>query len=195
MREPSLRLPRGVIPGAVLALCLIVPLVTAIALDVGFGRRSAKPSFGEQAGRPFRSFVQKSSREFFDGKVLVQVYVSPPPPPHTGSSSAFFQSDSAEPGITTPKVRSGNLQVRLENRSPEAIDLEVVEVSSDRADLSAGMQRLKLAPGQTMQTSSRLLPREATSKRIAVKIRMRLGDREETRDLVLPIATVARADS
>ncbi len=195
MREPSLRLPRGVIPGAVLALCLIVPLVTAIVLDVGFGRRSAKPSFDKHGSHPFRSFVQKSSREFFDGKVLVQVYVSPPPPPHTGSSSAFFQSDSAEPGITTPKVRSGNLQVRLENRSPEAIDLEVVEVSSDRADLSAGMQRLKLAPGQTMQTSSRLLPREATSKRIAVKIRMRLGDREETRDLVLPIATVARAES
>ncbi len=158
------------------------------------GHRSAEPSsIGERESRSVRLPTRRTNSEFFDGQVLVQVYVSHSPSLPAAPGMVRVRVTSTEPGVTTPENWPGNLQVRLENRSPVPIDLDFVEVSSGLVNFNAALQRLKLAPGQNLQTSSVLMPIDATEQ-IPVKVRMRLGNREETKEIMLPLATVARAD-
>lgn len=187
MQEPRLRLPRGVLAGAILALCMIVPLMAAIALDAGFGRHRQ----ALEAAACDRTKVAASAgatTEFFDGKVAVHVYLLHPQENASVLDSAGVRAhpDRGDTlGEQPPAVR-GDLHVQLENRSAEPIAVELAEVTSNIGDVSAGPQRLKLAPGQTMDTGTVVTRHVASAIQIPVKITMRLSAREETRALVLP---------
>lgn len=188
MQEPSLHLPRGVLVGSTLALFMIGPLLAAIALDSGAGWRGAflHRQSSNRGGRPF----PKSSCDFFDGKIRVEVFVTP---------SLATREHSSETSVSTPRTpasgnhASGYLQVRLKNQSNIPLELQLLEVTAAGVDLSAEMQRVKLAAGQTLQTGSVITSREPGSSRgVPVKITMRLGEQSETREVALPNTTVAR---
>jgi hypothetical protein len=70
------------------------------------------------------------------------------------------------------------------NRSGANLAVEVLEVSSEFGDLSAGVQRLRLGPGQMSQTGSVITRPVNDPERIPVKVALRLGGQAETKDLM-----------
>ena len=196
MHEPRFRLPYGIIPGAVLALCMIVPLLAAIALDGGFGHRHSTSRRSPDASAAPRAFAPRAVTGFFDGKVLVQVYFSRRPPVDDRSvSNAATPSTgqpTAAPNATRPRSGPTSLQVRLENHSPRPLDVDLLGVSTELGIISTGLQRLTLAPGQTLQTGSVLTGRMAAASRLPVKVTLRLGPQEETKLVIVPAPNLAR---
>jgi hypothetical protein len=162
MSSPSLALPRGLVPGICFAVLLALPLFFAISLDSSKSSFSGRLRFGDHSlrQRPL------TNAEFFDHQLAVQVFVG-------------FRPG----GAGSKPLRS--FQIRVENRSSHELSVDVLEARSEFGDLSAGLQTIRLAPGQMTQTGVALKESSVPTKPSPVQVTLRLGNREEKRELIL----------
>jgi len=185
MSSTSFALPRGLVPGACFAVLLAAPLFLAISLD------SSAPSFSSHfrfgSSNLARQRPASSTAEFFDRQVGVQVFVGfrpaiPATPTGKHATNFFGFSDRADSARPRPQKF---FQIRIENRSDKEISIDVLEAKSEFADLSSGLQNLRLAPGQMTQTGVALKENVAPTKPSPVQVTLRFGDREEKHSLML----------
>lgn len=184
MSSTSITLPRGIILGTCFAFLLGLPLFFAISLD------SRASAFRYGSANSSRQRLASSPTEFFDRQLTVQAFVGP------RSSTATMAKTRAANSGSTDRANSGRpkplpiFQIRVENRSANELSVDVLEAKSEFGDLSAGLQTIRLAPGQMTQTGVALKENSLLKKPSPVQVTLRLGDREEQHSLLLaPVAS------
>jgi len=186
MSSTSIALPRGLLLGACFAILLAAPLFLAISLDSVSSGFSGHFHFGH-ASNP-RPWPVTSNAEFFNGQINVRVSFGFRPSladPATRTAGANEPSRTGDSPVPQPvKV----FQIRVENRSNHELSVNVLEAKSEFGDLSAGLQTIRLAPGQMTQTGVALKPNASPTESSPVQVRLRVGNREEKRELILPPA-------
>jgi hypothetical protein len=180
MSQASIAFPRGLVAGSCFALLLAAPLFFAISLD------SSAPSFTGRFRFGSSSYARprpiSSSAEFFARQVAVQVSVGFGAPTAAASRSENFFGVNDADSRTKPKK---TLQLRVENRSDKELSIDVREAKSEFGDLSAGLQTIRLSPGQMTQTGVALKENAAVTKPSPVEVTLRLNGTEEKHELVL----------
>lgn len=189
MSSSSLALPRGLIPGTCFAVLLAVPLFFAISLDSSTSAFASRFRFGGANSIHQRPIT---TAEFFDRQVAVQVFVgfrsTSSSASGTRTSSLFGSVDHRDTARPKPQRI---FQFRIENRSSTELAVDVLEAKSEFGDLSAGLQTIRLAPGQMTQTGVALKEGSLPTKPSPVQVTLRLGNRQEMRQLILaPTATL-----
>jgi hypothetical protein len=184
MSPASIAFPRGLVVGSCFAIFLAAPLFFAISLD------STAPSFSSRFRFDGSSHVWRkpisSSAEFFNRQVAVQISVgfrsSTQPATTSPSTESFFGPSKIFDSRAKPKKI---FQLRVENRSDKDLSIDVLEAKSAFGDLSAGLQTIRLSPGQMIQTGVALKENADTTKLSSVEVTLRLNGADERHELVL----------
>lgn len=181
--------PRGLLAGALLAVCLIVPAFVVMMADSGAGATrlaSDAPSRMPMFPRPLQL---RANSAFFAGRLEVQAVLAQrlAPPPRDA------QWPTAGPGAPRDLNRDSQLRLRLENRSDQNLEIEIVRVDSGLSDFVARPGRLMLAPNQVATVDSPVPSRKITANSIPVAVALRLSGSLETQQLVLNDRTLAQA--
>ena len=181
--------PRGLLAGALLAAFLIIPAFIVILFDAATGTaRQAADNQGRFA--MFQRPVQlRANSAFFDGRLAVQAVFSQRFAPLVSDGPRDLLASGSRPEM----ARSNQLRLRLENRSAENIEVEIVRVDSALGDFVARPDRLMLAPNQTANIDSPVSEKKILPGSIPVAVALRLAGNVETRKLVLHDHSLAQA--
>lgn len=194
--------PRGLLAGALLAACLIVPVFVVMMFDAAAGTARMQPDAAGCNGR-FTLFQRpmqlRAHSAFFAGRISVSAV-------HAQRFALLPSSDATEPGerpagtafqaSPPPEVaRASMLRLRLENRSPENLEVEIVRVESMLGEIVARPGRLMLAPHQTANIDALVAEQKISAGSIPVSVGLRLAGHLETRNLVLNDHALAKLEN
>jgi hypothetical protein len=188
--------PRGLLAGALLATCLIVPAFVVMLFDAAVGATRLHP---DANGRftLFQRPIQLHARgAFFGGRITLQAVLAQrfallpaadPAEPQGRPANAAF-----EPSPLPEVARSSLLRLQLENVSTENLEVEILRVDSMLGKFVARPDRLMLAPHQTANIDSLVAEQKISTGSIPMKVGLRLAGQVETRSLVLNDHALAR---
>ena len=188
--------PRGLLAGALLAACLIIPVFVVMMYDAAAGTARMRPDANGRFTLFQRPMQLRAHGAFFAGRisvsaVLAQRFALLPAgelaEPGARPAGAAFQS-SPPPGV----ARASMLRLRLENRSPENLEVEIVRVDSMLGEIVARPDRLMLAPRQTANIDALVAEQKISAGSIPVSLGLRLAGHVETLRLVLNDRAVAQ---
>jgi hypothetical protein len=187
--------PRGLLVGALLAAFLIIPAFVVMMFDAAAGtsRSSGEPGRFALFQRPLQL---RGSDVFFDGRLAVQAAVLQrfaPLSSGDAEKSAGRPRDLLAGGQPAAQARTTLLRLRLENRSDQNIEVEIVRVDSGLGDFTGRPDRLMLAPNQIASIESPVSGQKVTAHSLPVDVALRLAGNVETRKLVLNDRSLAQA--
>lgn len=185
--------PPGLPAGAFLATLLIVPAFVVMMFDASAGaaRRDAPGRFAFF----HRPLQLRGSSDFFAGRVVVQAMWSQrfaPLPPGDSAKSTGERRDLVAANERPATARSSLLRLRLENRSDQNLEVEIIRVDSALGNFIPRPDQLMLAPGQVANIDSPVTGRKFTADSMPVAVALRLGGTLETKNLILNDHTLAQ---
>ena len=181
--------PRGLLAGALLAACLIIPVFVVMRFDAAAGTSRLQPDANGRFTLFQRPMQLQAHGAFFSGRIslhamLAQRFALLPAGDLTESGGR--PADSGSAASPPPEVaRASLLRLRLENRSAENLEGEIVRVDSMLGEIVARPDRLMLAPHQTANIDSLVAAQKISTGSIPVSVGLRLAGHVETRNLVL----------
>jgi hypothetical protein len=98
---------------------------------------------------------------------------SGPPPDTTGmdpEQAIAYQNARMALGSPMPPVTT---RLKLENRSKETVEIEILEVNSDLGNFAVRPAKISIAPGQTAEPDPMISQLGVTSDEIPVKVTLR----------------------
>ena len=188
--------PRGLLPGALLAACLIIPVFVVMMFDAAAGTAQVSSDAAARFAMFQRPLQLRASGDFFEGRLAVSAVLSQrfaPLPAGNGMTATGERRDLLAAGAPSGAARSNMLRLRLENRCGKNLEVEIVRVDSALGDFVARPDRLMLAPNQSANVDSLVAGRKITANSIPVAVALRLAGNVETRKLVLNDRTLAQA--
>jgi hypothetical protein len=190
--------PRGLLVGALLAAFLIIPVFVVMMFDAAAGTARLSADDAARFAMFQRPLQLRASSDFFEGRLAVQAVLSQRfarLPAGDGVKATGERRDLLAANAPSEPARSNMLRLRLENRSTENIEVEIVRVDSGLGNFVARPDRLMLAPDQSANVDSLVAGQKITANSIPVAIALRLAGNVETRKLVLNDRTLAKADN
>lgn len=120
-------------------------------------------------------------------------------PTSTGSESESEQRELYEDMVRLAKARRAagspmppvTIRLKLENRSGEALDVDLLEVNSDLGNFAVRPTKLSLAAAQTGETDPMVSQLGVTSDEIPMKVALRIAGKKELQ--VIPVKTIFTA--
>ncbi len=188
--------PRGLLAGALLAAFLIIPVFVVMMFDAAAGTARTSSDAAARFAMFQRPLQLRASSEFFEGRLAVSAVLSQrfaPLPSGDGVKATGERRDLLAAGAPSEPARSNMLRLRLENRSEENIEVEIVRVDSALGNFVARPDRLMLAPNQSANIDSLVTAQKITASSIPVAVALRLAGNVETKKLVLNDRTLAQA--
>ncbi len=187
--------PRGLPAGALLAALLIVPAFVVMMFDATAG--TARHGAPGRLAMFARAVPLRANSAFFDGRLAVQAVLSQRfaavPLAKRVVQLTHERRDLAAASQAPEIAPAGLLRLRLENRSDQDIEVEIVRVDSALGDLVGRPDRLMLAPNEAASIDSPVPGDKITANSVPMAVALRLGGSLETKNLVLNERTLARA--
>jgi hypothetical protein len=120
-------------------------------------------------------------------------------PTSTGSESESEQRELYEDMVRLAKARRAagspmppvTIRLKLENRSGEALEVDLLEVNSDLGNFAVRPTKLSLAAAQAGETEPMVSQLGVTSDEIPMKVALRIAGKKELQ--VIPVKTIFTA--
>ena len=195
MKPSSPSWPRGILAGALLAVCLIIPVFMVMLFDSAVG----SPAVSSVSNRfaLFQRPVQLQAHgTFFAGKLAVSAVLAQRFAllPRTEQGQSPGDRRDLLDGEPAPEVAGSTvLRLRLENHSTEVLAVDIVRVVSTLGSFAAEPDRVILAPHQSTSIDSIVPDQKIPASSIPVAVALRHDGSVETRRLLLNEHVLAQA--